>query len=58
MIGADDELQTMLSEIEALGEDIDDEGIQKHIDQAYENVAFHAEKPGSLLPDELRDALE
>jgi HEAT repeat protein len=58
MIGADDELQTMLSEVEALGEDIDDEEIQKHIDQAYENVAFHAEKPGSLLPEGLRDVLE
>jgi len=58
MIGAEDELQTMLSEVEALGEDIDDEEIQKHIDQACENVAFHAEKPGSLLPEGLRDALE
>jgi hypothetical protein len=58
MIGAEDELQTMLSEVEGLGEDIDDEEIQKHIDQACENVAFHAEKPGSLLPEGLCDALE
>lgn len=58
MLGADDELQTMLSEVETLGEDIDDDDVQKHIDQAYENVAFHAEKPGSLLPEGLRNALE
>jgi len=32
MIGAEDELQTMLSEVEALGEDIDDGETQKHID--------------------------
>ncbi|WP_434530121.1 hypothetical protein ACODNH_00995 (plasmid) [Haloarcula sp. NS06] len=58
MIGADDELQTMLTELETLAEDHDNEAVQKHIDQAYENVAFHAEKPGSLLPDAFRDALE
>ena len=58
MLGADDKLQTMLSEVETLGEDIDDDEVQKHIDQAYENVAFHAEKPGSLLPEGLRNALE
>lgn len=32
MIGTEDELQTMLSEVEALGEDIDDGETQKHID--------------------------
>jgi hypothetical protein len=58
LIGADDELQTMLTELETLAEDHDNEAVQKHIDQAYENVAFHAEKPGSLLPDGFRDALE
>jgi len=58
LIGAEDELQTMLTELETLAKDHDDEAVQKHIDQAYENVAFHAEKPGSLLPDAFRDALE
>jgi len=58
LIGADDELQTMLAELETLTEDHDNDPVQKHIDQAYENVAFHAEKPGSLLPDAFRDALE
>lgn len=58
LIGADDELQAMVAELETLAEDHDDEATQKHIDQAYENVAFHAEKPGSLLPDALRGALE
>lgn len=56
LIGAGDELQTMLTGLETLAEDHDDEAIQKHIDQAYENVAFHAEKPGSLLPDALRES--
>jgi hypothetical protein len=58
LIGADGELQTMLSELEALAEDHNGEAVQKHIDQAYENVAFHAENPGSLLPDAFRDALK
>lgn len=58
LIGAEDELQTMLTKLETLANDHDDEAVQKHIDQAYENVAFHAEKPGSLLPDAFRDALE
>lgn len=57
LIGADDELQTILTELETLAED-HDEAVQKHIDQAYENVAFHAEQPGSLLPDGLRDAIK
>lgn len=56
MIGADDELQTMVDELEALAAKHDD-APQKHIEEAYENVAFHAEKPGSLLPDGLQEAL-
>ncbi|WP_245575980.1 hypothetical protein [Haloplanus natans] len=44
MIGADDELQTMVDELEALAAKHDD-APQKHIEEAYENVAFHAEKP-------------
>lgn len=59
MIEADDELQTMIDELEALLASHDyNDAKQKHIEQAYENVAFHAEKPGSLLPEGLRDALE
>lgn len=58
LIGDDDELQTMPTDLETLAEDHDNEAVQKHIDQAYENVAFHAEKPESLLPDAFRDALE
>ena len=46
-IGAEDELRTMLAELETLAENHDDESVQKHINQARENVAFHAEKPGS-----------
>jgi hypothetical protein len=56
MIGADDELQTMVDELETLAAKHDD-ATQKHIEAAYENVAFHAEKPGSLLPDGLQEAL-
>jgi type VI protein secretion system component VasF len=58
LIGADDELQTMLAELETLTENHNNEAVQKHINQARENVAFHAEKPGSLLPEGLRDAFE
>lgn len=58
LIGAEDELQTMLTELETLAKNHDGEAVQKHIDQAYENIAFHAEKPGSLLPDAFRDVLE
>ena len=58
LVEADDELQTMRREVETLAKEYDDAAIQTHIDQAYENVAFHAEKPGSLLPDALRDAIE
>jgi hypothetical protein len=58
LIGADDELQTMLTELETLAEGHDDEPVQKHMNQAYETSLFHAEKPGSLLPDAFRDALK
>ena len=57
MIEADDELQTMVDELEALAAKHGDDAPQKHIEEAYENVAFHVEKPGSLLPTGLRDAL-
>ena len=56
MIEASDELQTMVEELETLAAKHDD-APQKHIEEAYENVAFHAEKPGSLLPDGLQQAL-
>ncbi|WP_233255189.1 hypothetical protein [Halopenitus persicus] len=58
LIGADDELQTILTELETMAEDINDEEVKKHVDQAYGNVAFHAEKPGSLLPEGLRGSIE
>ena len=58
LIEADDELQTMLTEIEALAEKHGNDDKQKHIEQAYQNVAFHAEKPESLLPTGLRDLLK
>lgn len=57
MLGADDELRSMMDELEALAEACEDSK-QKHVEQAYKNVAFHAEKPFSLLPDRLRAALE
>lgn len=57
MIEADDELQMMTDELERIADEHDGSK-QKHLDQAYENVAFHAEGPGSLLPEGLRDALE
>ena len=57
MLGASDELQLMKEDLEALAEDCESSK-QKHIEQAYENVAFHAEKPFSLLPDGLRDVVE
>jgi len=57
MIEADDELQTMVEELEVLAEKYDDDATRKHIEQAYENVSFHAEKPISLLPDGVQEAL-
>jgi hypothetical protein len=56
MIEASNELQTMVDELETLAAKHDD-AQQKHIEAAYENVAFHAEKPGSLLPAGLQQAL-
>lgn len=57
MLGADDELRSMMDELVALAEACESSK-RKHVEQAYENVAFHAEKPFSLLPDRLRAALE
>ena len=57
MLEAEDELRSMMDELEALAEECADSK-RKHVEQAYENIAFHAEKPFSLLPDGLRDALE
>ena len=57
MLGADDELRLMMDELEALAEECGGSK-RKHVEQAYENVAFHAEKPFSLLPDGLREMLE
>ena len=57
MLEAEDQLWSMMDELEALAEECEDSK-RKHVEQAYENVAFHAEKPFSLLPDGLRDALE
>jgi hypothetical protein len=54
MIEAADELQTMLEKLESLGAH-QPESKTKHIEQAYENVAFHAEKPVSLRPEETKD---
>lgn len=58
LIEADDELQTILTEIELLAEEHDSDAKQKHLEQAYQNVAFHAEKPESLLPAGLQDILK
>jgi len=57
LLGASDELRLMKEDLEALAEDCESPK-QKHIEQAYENVAFHAEKPFSLLPDGLRDVVK
>jgi hypothetical protein len=57
IIGASDELQTMVEELAALAAKHGDDAPQKHIEQASEYVAFHAEKHGSLLPDGLQDVL-
>lgn len=53
MIGADDELQTMIKALESLAAD-QPESKTKHIEQAYENVAFHAEKPAPLRFGEMQ----
>jgi hypothetical protein len=57
MIGADNELQTMLETLESLAAH-QPESKTKHIEQAYENVTFHAEKPASFLSNENRDGVE
>lgn len=57
MLGADDELRSIMDDLEALAEECE-ASKRKHVEEAYENVAFHAEKPFSLLPDGLRDVLE
>jgi hypothetical protein len=57
MLEAEDELRSMMDELEALAEECVDSK-RKYVEQAYENVAFHAEKLFPLLPDGLRDALE
>ena len=48
LLDANEELQTLLSEVEGVSETVDDPAVQKHVDETYESVAFHAEKPGSL----------
>lgn len=57
MIEADDELETMMEELESLAAH-HSEPKAKHIERAYNNVAFHAEKPFSFLPDALKDVFE
>lgn len=57
MLDADDELRSIMDDLEALAEECE-ASKRKHVEEAYENVAFHAEKPFSLLPDGLRDVLE
>jgi len=56
MIGADDELQAMLENLESLAAH-QPESKTKHIEQAYENVAFHADKPTSLLSGGAQDGV-
>ena len=57
MLDAADELRSIMDDLEALAEECE-ASKRKHVEEAYENVAFHAEKPFSLLPDGLRDVLE
>lgn len=57
MLDADDELRSIVDDLEALAEECE-ASKRKHVEEAYENVAFHAEKPFSLLPNGLRDVLE
>ena len=57
MLDAADELRSIMDDLEALAEECE-ASKRKHVGEAYENVAFHAEKPFSLLPDGLRDVLE
>lgn len=57
MIGADEELRTMLEELHTLAAQ-QPESKAKHIEQAYDNVAFHAGEPTSLLAGEGQDVSE
>ena len=57
MLGAHDELRSMMDDLEALAEECED-AKRKHVEQAYENVAFHVEKPFARLLDGLRDTIE
>jgi len=57
MIGATDELQAMLENLKPLAAH-EPESKANHIEQAYENVAFHADRSTSLLPDEAQDSVE
>ncbi|MFP9193718.1 hypothetical protein ACLI4Q_19035 [Natrialbaceae archaeon A-CW1-1] len=57
MIGANDELQMMLEALESLATH-QPESKTKHIEQAYKNVGFHAEKSVSSLPEGLQDATQ
>ena len=57
MIEANDELQTMLEELDSLASQ-HSESKAKHIEQAYDNVAFHTENRPSLLPERLQNTVE
>jgi hypothetical protein len=57
MIGADEELRTMLKELHTLAAQ-HPESKAKHIEQAYDNVAFHVGEPTSLLAGEGQDVSE
>ena len=57
LLEAKDELRSMMDELDTLAKECADSK-RKHVEKAYEHVAFHAEKPFSLIPDGLRDALE
>ena len=56
-IGADDEHRTMMAELQSLAAD-SPESKAKHIEQAYENVAFHAETSSPLFSDETQESFE
>lgn len=58
LLDADEELQMLLADVEEVSERVDDPAVQKHVEQAYDSVAFHAVKPESLLSDSLLDALD
>ncbi|MBX0296708.1 hypothetical protein [Haloarcula nitratireducens] len=59
MIEAEDDLQIIADELARYAEHHEGTSSkQKHFDQAYENVAVHAERSGSLVPEGLREALD